>query len=108
MLLLLFVTCNYFDWAQAAVTFFGQVVAAYLMVTEQMTADEALRSLQQKAPWVCPNPGFMHQLALFADMGHKVDPSYGPYQAMLLTQQRLLATLNTRPLPKYAKVSCMP
>lgn len=78
------------------------------MVTEQMTADEALRSLQQKAPWVCPNPGFMRQLALFADMGHKVDPSYGPYQAMLLSQQLLLATLNTRPLPKYGKVRFMP
>ena len=77
------------------------------MVTEQMTAHEAMRALQRKAPWVCPNPGFMHQLDLFADMGHKVDPSYGPYQAMLLNQQRLLATLNTRPLPKYGKVSFM-
>ena len=78
------------------------------MVTEQMTPGDALKSLQQKAPWVSPNPGFMHQLALFADMGCKVDPSYGPYQAMLLTQQRLLATLNTRPLPRHSKVSCMP
>ena len=78
------------------------------MVTEQMTADEALKSVQQKAPWVCPNPGFMHQLALFAGMGHKVDPSYRPYQAMLLTQQRVLVTLNTRPLPKHSRVSCMP
>lgn len=78
------------------------------MVTEHMTPDEALQSLQQRAPWVQPNPGFMHQLALFAVMGHKVDPSYGPYRAMLLTQQRLLATLNTRPLPKHGKVSCIP
>lgn len=57
------------------------------MVTEQMTADEALRSLRQEAPWVHPNSGFMHQLALFYDMGLKVDSTYEPYQAMMLSQR---------------------
>lgn len=84
-----------------------QVVAAHLMVTEQMTANEALESLRQKAPWVHPNPGFLHQLALFHDMNLRVDPSYGPYQTMMLSQRRQLATLNTRPLRKYVQVSCV-
>ncbi|KAL3148458.1 hypothetical protein ABBQ38_013905 [Trebouxia sp. C0009 RCD-2024] len=79
------------------------VVAAHLMVTEQMTADEAMKSLRQTAPWVHPNPGFMHQLALFHDMGLRVDPSYGPYRTMMLSQRRQLATLNTRPLRKHVQ-----
>ncbi len=82
-----------------------QVVVAYLMVTEHLNSDEALQAVREKAPWADPNPGFKHQLALFAAMGHKLDPSYEPYKAMLLSQQRQLATLNTRPLPKHCKVS---
>ena len=78
------------------------------MVTEQMSAEQALKSLQREAPWVHPNPGFMHQLALYHDMGLKADPSYGPYQAMMLNQRRQLATLNTRPLPRHCQVSCIP
>ncbi len=80
---------------------------AYLMKTEQLTPDEALEALRQHAPWVDPNPGFRHQLTLFAAMGHKLDPDYEPYRAMLLAQQRQLATLNTRPLPKQSKVVCV-
>ncbi|DBA66457.1 TPA: hypothetical protein ACH3X2_002433 [Trebouxia sp. C0005] len=76
---------------------------AYLMKTEQLTPEEALEAVRQHAPWVDPNPGFKHQLALFAAMGHKLDPEYAPYRAMLLAQQRQLATLNTRPLPKQSK-----
>ncbi|DBB13555.1 TPA: hypothetical protein ACH3X3_000589 [Trebouxia sp. C0006] len=76
---------------------------AYLMKTEQLTPEEALKAVRQHAPWVDPNPGFKHQLALFAAMGHKLDPDYEPYRAMLLAQQRQLATLNTRPLPKQSK-----
>ena len=83
-----------------------QVVTAYLMVTENLTTETALQAVRQQAPWVDPNPGFIHQLALFADMGHILEPSYGPYQAMLLSQERQLATLNTRPLPKHCKVCC--
>ncbi|KAL0038049.1 hypothetical protein WJX79_000323 [Trebouxia sp. C0005] len=79
------------------------VVMAYLMKTEQLTPEEALEAVRQHAPWVDPNPGFKHQLALFAAMGHKLDPEYAPYRAMLLAQQRQLATLNTRPLPKQSK-----
>ncbi len=80
---------------------------AYLMKTEQLTPEEALKAVRQHAPWVDPNPGFKHQLALFAAMGHKLDPDYEPYRAMLLAQQRQLATLNTRPLPKQSKVLCV-
>ena len=76
------------------------------MVTEHMTPEAALQAVRQQAPWVDPNPGFMHQLTLFAEMSHTLDPSHGPYQAMLLSQQRQLATLNTRPLPKHCKVRC--
>ncbi|DBA92810.1 TPA: dual specificity phosphatase 12, variant 2 [Trebouxia sp. C0004] len=79
------------------------VVMAYLMETEQLTPEEALQAVRQHAPWVDPNPGFKHQLTLFAAMGHKLDPEYEPYRAMLLAQQRQLATLNTRPLPKQSK-----
>jgi len=84
-----------------------QVVMAYLMKTEQLTPEEALKAVRQHAPWVDPNPGFKHQLTLFASMGHKLDPDYEPYRAMLLAQQRQLATLNTRPLPKQSKVVCL-
>ena len=80
---------------------------AYLMKTEQLTPEEALTAVRQHAPWVDPNPGFKHQLTLFASMGHKLDPDYEPYRAMLLAQQRQLATLNTRPLPKESKVVCV-
>lgn len=75
------------------------------MITEHMTSQEALRAVRQKAPWADPNPGFKHQLDLFAAMGHKLDAGYEPYQAMLLSQQRQLATLNTRPLPKQLEVA---
>ena len=75
------------------------------MVTEHLTPQEALMAVRQKAPWVDPNKGFKHQLDLFAAMGHTLDPGYEPYQAMLLSQQRQLATLNTRPLPKQLKVA---
>ncbi len=84
-----------------------QVVMAYLMKTEQLTPEEALKAVRHHAPWVDPNPGFKHQLTLFAAMGHKLDPDYEPYRAMLLAQQRQLATLNTRPLPKQSKVLCV-
>ena len=80
---------------------------AYLMKTEHLTPEEALEAVRQHAPWVDPNPGFKHQLILFAGMGHKLDPDYEPYRALLLAQQRQLATLNTRPLPKQSKVVCV-
>ena len=74
------------------------------MATQQTSLQETLQAVRQRAPWVQPNSGFMHQLALFADMGYVVDPSHGPYQGMLLNQQRQLATLNARPLPKHCQV----
>ena len=75
------------------------------MVAEHLKPDEALRAVQLKAPWAEPNPCFWHQLKLFAAMGHKLDPDCKPYKALVLAQQRQLATLNSRPLPKHCQVS---
>lgn len=75
------------------------------MVAEHLKPDEALRAVQLKAPWAEPNPCFWHQLKLFAAMGHKLDPDCEPYKALVLAQQRQLATLNSRPLPKHCQVS---
>ena len=75
-----------------------QVIVAYLMANEHLSLHAALDSAKQTAPWISPNPGFMHQLALFADMGCKLDPHYPPYTALLLGQRRQMAPLNARPL----------
>ena len=83
---------------------FLQVVVAFLMATENLSVDMALHSVKQIAPWICPNPGFMHQLALFAEMQHSLKPDYPPYRTMLLSQRRQMATLNARPLPKTLMV----
>ena len=83
---------------------FVQVVVAFLMTTENLSVDMALQRVKQVAPWICPNPGFMHQLTLFAEMDHGLKPDYPPYRALLLSQRRQMATLNARPLPKMLKV----
>lgn len=75
------------------------------MASEGLSVGRALESLKQVAPWVCPNPGFMHQLALFADMGCSLKPDYPPYRALLFSQRRQMVTLNARPLPKMFKVT---
>ena len=74
------------------------------MATENLTPSQALRGVQETAPWVAPNPGFWRQLELFKAMGYKVDDTFEPYRALLRMQQRQLAALNTRPLPKLCQV----
>ena len=47
----------------------AQVVAAYLMATEGLSAEAAVRAVQQCRPQVQPNEAFLHQvLALFVGM----------------------------------------
>lgn len=41
------------------------IVAAYLMQTHRVTADEALRMIRSKRPYSEPNPGFLRQLKEF-------------------------------------------
>ncbi|KAG0563809.1 hypothetical protein M758_8G057600 [Ceratodon purpureus] len=57
----------------AGVSRSAAVVTAYLMHKEHLSAADALTSLRKASPGVCPNYGFMEQLAIFENMGNKVD-----------------------------------
>ncbi len=46
-----------------------QVVTAFVMVSQQMDAELALKYVQMKHPPAWPNQGFRYQLKLFEDMG---------------------------------------
>lgn len=46
-----------------------QVVTAFVMVSQQMDAELALKYVQMKHPPAWPNQGFRFQLKLFEDMG---------------------------------------
>mmetsp|Transcript_13546 Transcript_13546/g.40966 ORF Transcript_13546/g.40966 Transcript_13546/m.40966 type:complete len:408 (-) Transcript_13546:632-1855(-) len=66
------------------------VVTAFVMVSQQMDAELALKYVQMKHPPAWPNQGFRYQLKLFEDMGCKLDPDYEPFRRFLLgtlTQQ---------------------
>lgn len=49
------------------------VVAAYLMVTLQMSASEAILRVHQARPCVCPNMGFLQQLLRFERKGFRFE-----------------------------------
>lgn len=49
-----------------------QVVTAFVMVSQQMDAELALKYVQMKHPPAWPNQGFRYQLKLFEDMGCKL------------------------------------
>jgi dual specificity phosphatase 12 len=57
----------------AGVSRSAAVVTAYLMHKEHLSAADALTSLRKSSPGVCPNYGFMEQLAIFENMGNKID-----------------------------------
>ena len=45
----------------------ASIVAAYLMVENKCSVDEALAQLRHVRPWIAPNPGFMNMLRAFQD-----------------------------------------
>ncbi len=53
----------------AGVSRSATIVAAYLMVTHQISAAEAVLGVHQARPCVCPNLGFLRQLLRFERMG---------------------------------------
>nr|XP_043618559.1 tyrosine-protein phosphatase yvh1-like [Erigeron canadensis] len=58
----------------------ASVITAYLMRSERLSAQDALESLRQIKPYVFPNDGFLQQLAMFEEMGFKVDHSSPVYK----------------------------
>nr|XP_043618552.1 dual specificity protein phosphatase 1-like [Erigeron canadensis] len=58
----------------------ASVITAYLMRTERLSVKDALASLRQSKPSVNPNRGFLRQLAMFEEMGFKVDHSSPVYK----------------------------
>lgn len=68
------------------------MVAAYLMVVDGMSAEEAVASIRLKRRVVQPNDGFLQQLVAWQEMGGKLDPShhYSKQKALeAMTQQQL-------------------
>nr|XP_043618528.1 dual specificity protein phosphatase 1-like [Erigeron canadensis] len=63
----------------AGVSRSASVMTAYLMRSERLSLQDALESLNQ-CSWVCPNDGFLKQLAMFEEMGFKVDYSSPVYK----------------------------
>ncbi|PWA99020.1 dual specificity protein phosphatase domain-containing protein [Artemisia annua] len=61
----------------------ASIMTAYLMRSERLSVQDALASLRQSKPSVCPNDGFLEQLTMFQDMGFKVDHSSPIYKRFL-------------------------
>mmetsp|Transcript_8983 Transcript_8983/g.12359 ORF Transcript_8983/g.12359 Transcript_8983/m.12359 type:complete len:195 (-) Transcript_8983:39-623(-) len=57
---------------QAGISRSTTVVCAYLMKTQNMKFDEALKFIQEKRKFVSPNHGFRSQLKLFERLGHNL------------------------------------
>ncbi|XWS58990.1 hypothetical protein CRYUN_Cryun08bG0081900 [Craigia yunnanensis] len=71
----------------AGVSRSAAIITAYLMRTEQLSQEDALESLRQSCEFVCPNDGFLEQLKMFEEMGHKVDltsPIYKRFRLKVL------------------------
>ncbi|WPK27120.1 hypothetical protein PUMCH_004493 [Australozyma saopauloensis] len=60
------------------------VVIAYLMYKYKLTYKQALHAVKRKVPDAEPNSGFVKQLALFQEMGCKVDPNHSGYRAFIV------------------------
>ena len=80
-----------------------QVMAAYLMSTEGLSADAALDEVRQKRPICCPNDGFVEQLGAFEAMNSKLQtqhPAYKKYRVRQLSDQwQQNSTIDTANLP---------
>eukprot|EP00252_Welwitschia_mirabilis_P005641 TRINITY_DN16143_c0_g2_i2.p1 TRINITY_DN16143_c0_g2~~TRINITY_DN16143_c0_g2_i2.p1 ORF type:complete len:215 (+),score=28.39 TRINITY_DN16143_c0_g2_i2:102-746(+) len=73
----------------AGVSRSASMVVAYLMRIENLSLQEALRSLQDVSPTACPNKGFMEQLQMFENMGCKVDHSHPIYRSFKESRKML-------------------
>jgi hypothetical protein len=56
------------------------------MRAKQLEPYEALTLLRRAAPWAAPNPGFLDQLGVWADMGWRLDERHPAYKAFQLDQ----------------------
>ncbi|KAG0216483.1 protein-tyrosine phosphatase-like protein [Mortierella sp. GBAus27b] len=61
------------------------IVCAYLMKTQNMTAETALDHVQSIRFVAEPNDGFVKQLVLYNNIGLEVDPSNAEYRQFLMT-----------------------
>lgn len=49
------------------------------MWRDKLPFRDALYKVKDRRPVIWPNSGFTEQLQLFAEMGHKIDPSHEKY-----------------------------
>ncbi|CAN1250740.1 Dual specificity protein phosphatase 12 [Linum perenne] len=71
----------------AGVSRSAAIITAYLMRSEQLSLEDALKSIRESCEFVCPNDGFLDQLKMFEDMGFKVDhgsPVYKRFHVKIL------------------------
>ncbi|GFP95549.1 dual specificity protein phosphatase 12 [Phtheirospermum japonicum] len=68
----------------AGVSRSAAIITAYLMKSERLSVDDAIESLRQSCETVCPNDGFLEQLAMFEDMGFRVDHASPIYKSFRL------------------------
>ncbi|CAN1170611.1 Dual specificity protein phosphatase 12 [Linum perenne] len=64
----------------AGVSRSAAIITAYLMRSEQLSLEDALKSIRESCEFVCPNDGFLDQLKMFEDMGFKVDHGSSVYK----------------------------
>ncbi|XP_057289403.1 dual specificity protein phosphatase 12-like [Hydractinia symbiolongicarpus] len=70
------------------------IVTAYLMHTQSLPLDAALKSVQSVHREALPNPGFMAQLKLFEQMGFQINNTCPAYR-QFITQQKNLDKLDS-------------
>ncbi|CAN6716345.1 unnamed protein product [Malus baccata var. baccata] len=68
----------------AGVSRSAAIITAYLMRTENLSQEDALKSLRQSCDFVCPNDGFLDQLKMYEEMGFKVDCASPIYMSFRL------------------------
>lgn len=66
------------------------VIAAYLMETNNVDHEEAIKAVRHRRPSTAPNEGFVRQLALFSAMNCRLDASFIPYKRFLAEQAALV------------------
>eukprot|EP00798_Chlamydomonas_sp_ICE-L_P008654 gene8654-34106_t len=73
---------------QGGVSRSASLVAAYLMKTRSLGAEEAIELIRQKWPNASPNEGFEAQLGLFQDMKCSLDEDHPVYRMWCLGRVR--------------------
>ncbi|CAN0922568.1 Dual specificity protein phosphatase 12 [Linum grandiflorum] len=82
----------------AGVSRSAAIITAYLMRSEQLSLEDALKSLRESCEFVCPNDGFLDQLKMYEDMGFKVDHGssvYKRFHVKILGMHSLLLSLGS-------------